>query len=179
MIFITILLTVAKSKKIECLIEKPSDLENCIAARPRSRPQKAQTFSQAAIRQIFEFYAYNSLKPSFSQFQQSVEKFDQISDYGCFCDLVSASWKNTRGSPVDLLDKACQKWKSCKKCVEFDDRMCSGMGDFLFLSSTKAVKNSLLPTKQPTMFHSTKILTELSVAVMSNVRLPAVLVMKL
>ena len=160
------------------MVEKPSDLENCIAARPRSRPQKAETFSQTAIKQIFEFYAYSSLKPSFSKFQESVEKFDQISDYGCFCDLVSASWRNTRGSSVDLLDKACQKWKSCKKCVEFDDRMCSGTGDFLCLYFTKAVKNSEKPTKQRTIFHLTKILIELSVAVMSNVRLPAVLVAK-
>ena len=126
MIFQTILITIVTSK---CLIEKPSDLENCIA-QPRRQPKNAETFSQAAIRQIFEFYAYNSLKPSFSQFQQSVEKFEQISNYGCFCDLVSASWRSTTGSAVDSLDKACQKWKSCKKCVEFDDHMCSGMEDF-------------------------------------------------
>jgi len=43
--------------------------------------------------------------------------FDLLSTYGCNCHAI-ISGKTGTGRPVDELDRACQQYLSCTKCIK-------------------------------------------------------------
>ncbi|CAG5089183.1 Oidioi.mRNA.OKI2018_I69.PAR.g12117.t1.cds [Oikopleura dioica] len=44
----------------------------------------------------------------------------EILNYGCWCQTSPEHLKHRRGTPVDTVDRKCQNWTRCQKCIQMD-----------------------------------------------------------
>ena len=50
--------------------------------------------------------------------------YDQIMEYGCYCNLLDQKLLQGVGEPVDEIDRACRDWRRCRACTRMDDTDC-------------------------------------------------------
>ena len=51
-----------------------------------------------------------------------LDRYDpnEILNYGCWCQTSPDHEKHRRGTPVDSVDRKCQNWYRCTKCIRID-----------------------------------------------------------
>ena len=42
--------------------------------------------------------------------------YDQLLEYGCYCNLLDQKITQGQGDPVDEIDEACRAWRRCSYC---------------------------------------------------------------
>lgn len=50
--------------------------------------------------------------------------YDEMLEYGCWCNLLDEKLTQGIGDPVDEIDEACRAWRRCLYCTRIDDTDC-------------------------------------------------------
>ena len=50
--------------------------------------------------------------------------YDELLEYGCWCNLLDEKMKQGVGDAVDEIDAACRAWRRCYYCTRIDDTDC-------------------------------------------------------
>lgn len=55
---------------------------------------------------------------------EKLPNYDQLLEYGCYCNLLDQKITQGQGDPVDEIDEACRAWRRCSYCTRIDDVDC-------------------------------------------------------
>ena len=73
----------------------------------------------------YTFASQNELLTTMLQYMLNAHYLDrydpnEILNYGCWCQTSPDHEKHRRGTPVDSVDRKCQNWYRCQRCVTMD-----------------------------------------------------------
>ena len=73
----------------------------------------------------YTFSSQNELLTTMLQYMLNAHYLDrydpnEILNYGCWCQTSPDHEKHRRGTPVDSVDRKCQNWYRCQRCVTMD-----------------------------------------------------------
>lgn len=75
--------------------------------------------------QRYTFSSQDELVNTMLQYMLNAYNLDkyvpsEILNYGCWCQTSAEHLRHRRGTPVDTVDRKCQNWTRCQKCIQMD-----------------------------------------------------------